>query len=313
MKTNIDFGILPSRTTPLGRKSTHASTELVLNNEACVGAAACPRHYCVADVARKSLPPPTHPRHHSPQLPSPPPAVLLKSSTVDASELRDASAPTHIIASFDCPPPQRFIEVAKPPASRSHTQAIPLNENPLCVSASHPQMEILTTQHRKLAAWKTWLTRVGLFLAVALVVICFIYQICAWGSRWHKRRSVYLLKRTPITATTSTQTHLSLVDPDIVNVTICNANPFRGSAIFELPSGSYLYDALTGVRTGTMRVPQFAKELSKQSIATLLTISHHLPDMLRRCTINGVICGPEQFTNVLNLNRLCFRLPLNSS
>lgn len=39
----------------------------------------------------------------------------------------------------------------------------------------------------------------------------------------------------------------------------------------------------------------------------------YVSSLLFSCTINGLACGTEDFESVINLNRLCFRLALNSS
>ncbi|VDK72132.1 unnamed protein product [Dibothriocephalus latus] len=70
--------------------------------------------------------------------------------------------------------------------------------------------------------------------------------------------------------------------PFLPSVCIYVCLPQRGSAIFDLPNGSYLYDTITGIRVGKLRVPSYAKELSKLSIRNLLNISHQLTDMLKR-------------------------------
>ncbi|VDK34570.1 unnamed protein product [Taenia asiatica] len=294
MKASVEFGILRHDVPPLPpSRSRKAPRELLLNNQECIPAGSGFQGHCHFAEVTKDVP--RHP--------------LSTLAAVTALELREAT-PTAPLSVTN--PSSDLLAVNKSPLP-PHMIALTSQTASFTVNTKSPTSEILQ-QHKQEVCHRKWLIRVGVLLAVALVLICVVYQICAWTSRWQKRRAFLLVQRTSVSSVgddhrdEETESVLSGV-----NITICNANPFRGSAIFDLPSGSYLYDTLTGIRSGAMRVPDFAKELSKQSLSTLIAISHHLPDMLKSCTINGLSCGTEEFESVINSNRLCFRLALNSS
>ncbi|KAL5968258.1 Acid-sensing ion channel 4-B [Taenia solium] len=294
MKASVEFGILRHDVPPLPpSRSRKAPRELLLNNQECIPEGSGFQGHCHFAEVTKDVP-----RH---------PISTL--AAVTALELREA-APTAPLSVTN--PSSDLLAVNKSPLP-PHMIALAPQMASFTVNTKSPTSEILQ-QHKQEACHRKWLIRVGVLLAVALVLICVVYQICAWTSRWQKRRVFLLVQRT--SASSVGDDHRDGETESVlsgVNITICNANPFRGSAIFDLPSGSYLYDTLTGIRSGAMRIPDFAKELSKQSLSTLIAISHHLPDMLKSCTINGLSCGTEEFESVINSNRLCFRLALNSS
>ncbi|KAL5109774.1 hypothetical protein TcWFU_001095 [Taenia crassiceps] len=271
MKAGVEFGLLRHDVPPLppsrGRK---VPRELLLNNQECIPAGSGFQGHCHFAEVTKDVP--RHP--------------LSTVAAVTALELREAPA---TVPPSVTNPPSDLLAVAKCPLP-PHMIALTPQTAPFTVNTKPPALEILQ-QHKQEACQKKWLIRVGVLLAVALVLICVVYQICTWTSRWQKRRAFLLVQRTSTSAVSEDRrggdTKPVLSD---VNITICNANPFRGSAVFDLPSGSYIYDTLTRIRSGALRVPDFAKELSKQSLSTLIAISHHLPDMLRRMLL--LMCRP---------------------
>ncbi|VDM30232.1 unnamed protein product [Hydatigera taeniaeformis] len=294
MKTSVEFGILRHDAPPIPpSRSSKVPRELLLNNQECIPAGSgFQGHYHFAEVAKDVS------RH--------PLSTIAAVTTLELREAATAAPPPMTNTSSD------LLAATKSPLP-PHMIALTPQTAPFTVDANPPAPEMLQ-QHKQEACQRKWLIRVGVLLAVALVLICVVYQICAWTSRWQKRRAFLLVQRTFASSVNNERRNgeMEFVMSG-VNITICNANPFRGSAIFDLPSGSYLYDMLTGIHSGAVRIPDFAKELSKQSLSTLIAISHHLPDMLKSCTINGLSCGTEEFESVINFNRLCFRLALNSS
>ncbi|KAH9282676.1 hypothetical protein ECG_03566 [Echinococcus granulosus] len=293
MKSGVEFGILPLQPSSRGRK---VPNEPLLNNQECIPAGSGFQghiHFAelTKDVPRQSV---------------------STIAALTALELRETTRVSTTTTPPVSNPSSGLVAVNKSPLP-SHMIALTPQTAHFAVNTNPIASEMLR-QHKWETCRRKWLIRVGIVLAVVLVLICVVYQFCSWTSRWQKRRTFLLVQRTPASCVSdgrsNSETEFVLSG---VNITLCNANPFRGSAIFDLPSGSYLYDTLTRIRSGAMRVPDFAKELSKQSLSTIIAISHHIPDMLKSCTINGLSCGQRDFESVVNFNRLCFRLALNSS
>ncbi|VDL57512.1 unnamed protein product [Hymenolepis diminuta] len=262
MKSGVEFGILrkdltsPTPQQTLCRK-VHAH-DLVLNNEECVSTNSCQGQYCFTEVT-----------DHVPR------KSFVGMAKVAALELREAPGKKSSTL-INQQPGVMTISKPQPPA---HVIPLPPHINQFRVDPRISNSRLFR-HRRKEFCQRKWLIRVGILLAVILILTSCVYQICAWTNRWQKRRSLLLVQQTPVQTVLDRQGNA--VISSVVNITICNANPFRGSAIFDLPSGSYLYDTLSGIRTGSMKVPDFAKELSKQSLSTLIAISHHFQDMLKR-------------------------------
>ncbi|VDN98901.1 unnamed protein product [Rodentolepis nana] len=253
MKSGVEFGILrkdlTSSTPQQNLRPKVPTHDLIFNNEECISTNAYHGQYCFTEVTE-----------HASRKP------FVGMAKVAELELREA--PRKISSTFTNQPPEMMtIAKSQPP---THVIALPTHINQFRVDPikSNPEQ----SRNRKTAfRRRKWLLRIGILLAVILILISCVYQICAWTNRWQKRRSLLLVQRTPVPTILDHQGNTTI--PSIVNITICNANPFRGSAIFDLPSGSYLYDTLTGTRTGSMKVPDFAKELrNAQKVLKLMLL-----------------------------------------